>query len=78
MEYLYASTAIGSILRHDGDLLDKSTPALGSFIFNGKPFGSVHNILPADNLWVAFFLFCTYVFSRNQIGFSGRALVSFL
>jgi hypothetical protein len=36
-------------LRHDGDLLDKSMPA---FIFDGKPFGSVHNILPADNLWV--------------------------
>jgi hypothetical protein len=37
MEYHYASTAIGSILRHDGDLLDKSMPALGSFIFDGKP-----------------------------------------
>jgi hypothetical protein len=31
---------------------DKSMPTLGSFIIDRKPFGSVHNILPADNLWV--------------------------
>jgi hypothetical protein len=35
-------------LHHDGDLLEKPMPALGSFM--GSPLGTVHNSVPADKL----------------------------